>query len=126
MSTTINPSKLQTIPGKLEALDPSKVKAIAQGQVTTLFPGQFLQPGDVLNSFNGDVALTLQADGNVVLLNNAAGGVPYAATGTNGISPEILIMQTDGNLVLYDTSGIPRFASGTHHPSVFCYDGLTD
>jgi hypothetical protein len=87
-----------------------------------LTPGQSLQPGQSLSSPNGAYSLWMQTDGNVVLYqgqvsNNSGVMVGDARwsthTGPGQFTPRDLIMQGDGNLVLYDTSGQARWASGT-------------
>lgn len=54
--------------------------------------------------------LTFQPDANLVAYTATNSAVK--STGTNGISkPAILIMQNDGNLVIYDAAGAARWAS---------------
>jgi hypothetical protein len=84
----------------------------------TLSSGSQLIPGEEISSNNGYFALTLQQDGNVVLYkaNNGTPVIvdPIWATGTNDFTPGNLIMQGDGNLVLYPQGGgNARWASGT-------------
>ena len=66
----------------------------------------------------------MQSDGNVVLyyesFNNPDLPLPLWQTNTAGINAREFIMQTDGNLVLYDTSGQWHWASQTQgHPGAF-------
>jgi len=63
-----------------------------------LFATERLLPGDQLKSENGDHTFIFQRDGNLVLLRN---GKVYWNSGTAGKAAEMLVMQTDGNLVLY-------------------------
>jgi hypothetical protein len=86
--------------------------------MSTLFPGQSLQPGQTLRSDNMHT-LIMQSDGNVVLYNSQS--QPRWSTNTGGlIEPREFIMQNDGNLVLYDTSGQPHWASNTQgNPGAF-------
>lgn len=62
-----------------------------------------------LSSCSGNVHLTVQNDGNVVLYE---GGTAIWASNTVGMggAGNILIMQSDGNLVLYDNINLPRNA----------------
>ena len=73
--------------------------------------GAVLYPGESVGSCNGRVVLFHQTDGNVVLLHD---GTPRWHTGTHGWQSESLVMQGDGNLVLYAPGGTPLWASGTH------------
>jgi hypothetical protein len=88
----------------------------------TLFPGVSIPPDERLESPVRGYVLWMQTDGNVVLVNGGLWGDPQPvwATHTNGIAPGELIMQTDGNLVLYDTSGQARWDSKTQgNPGAF-------
>ncbi|MBK8212180.1 MAG: hypothetical protein IPK71_00400 [Myxococcales bacterium] len=99
----------------------------------SLAPGQQLTPGQRLCSADGRFSLAVQADGNLVLKRssdnyvkwhtNRVGASPRAVvqgdgnfvlyhgasaawyTGTQGRAVRQLILQTDGNLVLYGTDG---------------------
>ena len=73
--------------------------------MATLFPGQSLLPGQTLQSDNRLYTLTLQPDGNVVLRDSESKPLWRTNTGGGLIHPRDFIMQTDGDLVLYDTSG---------------------
>ncbi|HEX4923633.1 MAG TPA: M12 family metallopeptidase, partial [Bdellovibrionales bacterium] len=75
-----------------------------------LIPDQVLTPGKQLRSQNGNYTMPYQGDGNVVIYQN---GNPIWATNTDGSSPGTLVMQADGNLVLYDGNGAPIWASNT-------------
>jgi LysM domain len=63
-----------------------------------LAEGEKLGRGESLTSRNGAYTLTLQEDGNLVLV---AGGSAVWTTGTNGQDSERLEVQKDGNCVLY-------------------------
>ncbi|MBD2330103.1 hypothetical protein [Alkalinema sp. FACHB-956] len=65
--------------------------------------------GATLRACNG-FRLVFQADGNLVVYNTA--GRPLWATGTNGTGANILAVQSDGNVVLYE-NGNPLWASNT-------------
>jgi hypothetical protein len=107
----------------------------------TLNPGKTLNKNESLTSTNGKYALKMQADGNLVLYKGTqvlwssktnhtdadhatmqadgnfvvydAGNTPHWASGTNGKNNNpYLILQDDGNLVIYYTA--PSWASGTN------------
>jgi pimeloyl-ACP methyl ester carboxylesterase len=63
-----------------------------------------LWPGDMVNSTDGRLHFVYQGDGNLVLYFGAGGDgwEPLWATGTDGTSPGFVVMQADGNLVIYD------------------------
>lgn len=56
----------------------------------------------------------MQGDGNLVAYSN---GTPYSSSQTNNMkgssSPYTLIMQNDGNLVIYNQANKPIWATGT-------------
>lgn len=70
--------------------------------------GEILLPGETLSY--GGCELTYQWDGNLV---NYCSGSPVFSTDTDGTSPGWVAMQTDGNLVVYDSNGVPRWSSET-------------
>ena len=70
-----------------------------------------LAPGQGVTSCGGAVTFVHQGDGNVVVYNN---GRATWATGTHGRATDALVMQGDGNLVLYAPGGRPIWSSGTH------------
>lgn len=72
--------------------------------------GESLTPGANLLSQDTQSALELSKNGNITLYSNF---VPYWSTNTLSIMPKELIMQGDGNLVLYDNNGGVLWASGT-------------
>jgi hypothetical protein len=81
-----------------------------------LFPGQTLTAGNVVPSCNRTHVFVNQYDGNIVYLH---GNVPVFYTGTNQAGAR-LVMQDDGNLVLYNTANVPLFNTGTEgHPGAF-------
>ena len=65
-----------------------------------------------LVSPNGQNRLYMQGDGNLVL-RNASTQKALWASGTNGKGAVKLVLQTDGNLVLYTSSGQPVWATNT-------------
>jgi len=71
---------------------------------SALTQGESLNPGQLIRSPDGRFTFTYQLDGNVVLYQTgnaiwASGSVGYGAGGQ-------LLMQPDGNLVLYGQGGI--------------------
>jgi hypothetical protein len=82
-----------------------------------LASNQSLAPGQTLTSRTGRYTLSLQADGNLVLYG---AGAAYWASKTQSKVVSRLVMQDDGNLVLYDRKGGSVWASGTNgHPGAF-------
>lgn len=67
---------------------------------------------EYLVSPNGQYRLYMQGDGNLVLRNVATQRALWAS-GTNGKSAIKLVLQTDGNLVLYTASGTPVWSTAT-------------
>jgi hypothetical protein len=91
----------------------------------SLQPYDALYPGQEIRSCIGLQNFINQTDGNVVLYNQ---GTPLWASGTAGRPQGRLIMQSDGNLVLYSLSGQPLWATGTAghpHASLFVDDDCT-
>ena len=79
-----------------------------------LNPGDALYPNQHLTSHGGELALVMQADGNLVLY--APGGQRVWDTGTDGQWVSRAVMQEDGNFVLYGPVGA-IWSSHTHdHP----------
>ena len=79
-----------------------------------LYPGELLRPGEYLLSTNKTYVLRVQRDGNVVIYEiQGTYEMPLWATGTNGQAVDRLVMQPDGNLVLYSRGQRPLWSSGT-------------
>jgi hypothetical protein len=76
---------------------------------TTLTAGQTLTEGQYLLSPDSQTVLTVQNNGD--LASYSDGQISWD-TGTGG-STNHLVMQTDGNLVLYNQSGVAQWDSGT-------------
>ena len=66
---------------------------------TTLTAGGRLDAGETLRSANGSYRLVMQHDGNLVVLT--AANRPLWASGTGGNAGAYLVMQGDGNAVVY-------------------------
>jgi hypothetical protein len=79
----------------------------------TLTANTVLARGEARTSCDGRVTLAHQADGNVVVYDAARGGRAVWSTGTHGRATTGLIMQGDGNFVLYNGARA-LWASGTH------------
>ena len=77
-----------------------------------LAKGESLLAGASRPSQDGRFVLTYQHDGNLVLYE-VVSGQPLWATYTQGSSAGVTVMQSDGNLVVYDGSSVARWASGT-------------
>lgn len=73
-------------------------------------PGASLSRGQAVNSCDGRFRFVHQTDGNVVLYQ---GGTALWNTGTYNTSTTSLVMQGDGNLVLYGPGGSVHWASNT-------------
>ncbi|HEX4926195.1 MAG TPA: hypothetical protein VFV50_19025 [Bdellovibrionales bacterium] len=72
---------------------------------------QTMQPGDFVQSSNGQYRLEYRSDGNLVFLETSSNRVLWAS-GTTGAGT--VVMQGDGNLVIYSSaSGRPLWASNT-------------
>jgi hypothetical protein len=71
--------------------------------------GQVLRPGQALLSANGQYAVVMQSDGNLV---EYTFGRALWASGTSGHPGAYLVMQGDGNLVSYQGSR-PIWSTGT-------------
>jgi hypothetical protein len=82
-----------------------------------MIANQRLEKGQIIE-LQGNAKLTLQTDRNLVLLD--AGNQQKWSTGTNGKAVTHLIMQTDGNLVIYNNA-TPVWASDTVEPGAGNY-----
>lgn len=83
----------------------------------TLSSGQTLHAGERLTSANGAYILRMQKDdGNLCIYrysNNQQGPFVWGSM-KYGFKNAKLVMQTDGNLVVYDGAGVAKWASNTH------------
>ncbi len=73
-------------------------------------PGQALAPNQAVTSCDGRFTLAHQGDGNVVLYQ---GGAALWSSQTPGRATDTLVMQEDGNLVLYAPGGVALWNSRT-------------
>jgi hypothetical protein len=77
-------------------------------------PGEILPVGVVLRPPGSTSTSTfqVQADGNVVLRSGSSGAI-YFQSNTAGLGGTVLVMQTDGNLVLQRADGLAIWTSNT-------------
>ena len=80
-----------------------------------------LLPGQVKTSCNRRFQLIHQTDGNVVLYELADGLVPRWATWTHGQATTTLVMQGDGNLVVYGPAGAVYNTQTSGNPGTVGY-----
>jgi hypothetical protein len=93
--------------GELHAIlccDVAPIRRTAPADCGVLTPGEGLRTGEGIFSCDGRFRLDLQTDGNLVLRQATSGGnsVVLWQTGVAAPSGSTLVMQADGNLVLYD------------------------
>jgi len=84
--------------------------------ITELGAGQQLNAGQSITSPNGHAELTMLSNGNVVLYNmeNSPNVVEWQ-TNTGGNPGAYIILQGDGNLVVYTSGGSPLWDSATYN-----------
>jgi predicted acylesterase/phospholipase RssA len=88
-------------------------ETLARGQ--DLVPGDRMFPGQALASPEGRFRLIYQTDGNFVLYDDSSSpSRALWATGTDGQSLGVVVMQRDGNLVMYSDDVQALWASGTN------------
>ena len=85
-------------------------KMTLTGKLTTLYTFCSLAECADGSTPNG---LIQASDGNCVIYRDAGSGAPIWATNTLGNPGDQMVMQDDGNLVLYDVNGNPLWASNT-------------
>lgn len=82
-----------------------------------LKPGQALQQNEHVDACNGEgfgsMSLVMQGDGNLVLYQNDVCQQATWATGTNGKGGYQAVMQTNGDLVVLNSSGTQIWHSNT-------------
>lgn len=97
-------------PGLYFAINVSNVQGVSNTQNTSLEPGSALLPGQYLLSPDSHTVLRLQNEGDLTALGN------FNSVWSNfmaGQHVKGVYMQSDGNLVAYNTSNQPVWASGT-------------
>jgi pimeloyl-ACP methyl ester carboxylesterase len=72
--------------------------------------GDVLYPNDFLRSGDGRFDFTYQGDGNLVLYQH---GSPLWASNTHGTAPGVVVMQHDGNFVMYDADNVAIWWTGS-------------
>lgn len=84
------------------------------GAATVLYTGEFVEAPVAFDSPSGQFRLQFQVEGNLVLLSLPDETVLWAS-GPGGDGGDTLIMQEDGNLVIYDGGifGTPTWSSET-------------
>jgi hypothetical protein len=105
--------QVKAFQGAMSAADVAKlfnVQANVLPGTSQLAVSQRLNGGEYLRSNANNWVLYMQSDGNLVLKQ---GGVELWATGTWGNPGASLLMQTDGNLVIYTSAGAAIWDSAT-------------
>ncbi|SEN10632.1 hypothetical protein SAMN02800694_2790 [Luteibacter sp. UNCMF331Sha3.1] len=100
----------ETVPTDPGPLDPAPSCGV-------LHANESVTPARPLTSCSGLVSLKVADDGEVAVWR---GTTSLYAAGTKGIVPGAVGMQGDGNFVVYDVKGVPRWATGTAgHPGAY-------
>jgi len=89
------------------------VWSVGMAAPTKMGSGESMHRGDRRVSANGRYTLDLQQNGNLVLYEQPPGTARFPIWASNTHSGTRLIMQGDGNLVLYDPGNRAVWASGT-------------
>jgi len=106
-------SRARQIVGGTQPSQPPPAAGPAPSGCGTLTANTVLGRGQQRTSCGGRVTLAHQADGNVVVYDAARGGRAVWSTGTHGRATTALVMQGDGNVVLYN-GGQALWATGTN------------
>jgi len=95
--------------------------AVASFAKDRLNPGEFLTPGQGLVSKNGKYTFAMQTDGNIVVRKRLKNGKTRVlwASGTSRYKVTKLIMQHDGNLVMYLYRHASWSTNTSGHPGAF-------
>ncbi len=81
----------------------------------------YMDPGEMRSSCNGRYLLAHQHDGNLVLYRTDNGLRALWASNTAGRTSQVLVMQGDGNLVLYSPDRALWHAGTHNHPGSVAY-----
>ncbi|WP_196518019.1 RICIN domain-containing protein [Nostoc sp. WHI] len=81
----------------------------------TLFPDEFLEPGQKLLSMNGKISLTYEQSGVLVLFDRAENKELWKSR-QGQLGAWRCCMQEDGNFVTYAKENVPTWASNTMKP----------
>jgi hypothetical protein len=76
-----------------------------------LIQGKSMTAGKSIKSENGKYMFLYQTDGNLCLYNTSGGGSIWCSGALH--TPGKVVVQDDGNLVAYDSGGIPQWSSNT-------------
>lgn len=88
---------------------------LAEAQGDRMNPEEMLLPGQSIWSASGQYQFILQnTDGNLVLYDTHNNNNPLWSSGPNGKSVTMCIMQSDGNLVVYQSGGKADWNSETN------------
>jgi hypothetical protein len=88
-------------------------QALSPQACGSLGPGESLLPGQGISTCDGNYRLIYQNDGNLVLYR-VSDGLAVSSAATGGTAPGRALMQTDGNFVVYDAKGVPRYNTYTY------------
>jgi len=91
--------------------DPFTLMAMISTVNDTLDQGSSLTAGKTLVSQNGKYIMIYQTDGNLCLYSTSGGSSVWCSKATH--SPGKLKLQSDGNLVAYDSGNIPKWSTNT-------------
>jgi hypothetical protein len=80
-----------------------------------LDPGEMLTLGQSITSPNGQYSFGLLSNGDICLYPTNNSNNPIWDAGLAGKGIESLMMQTDGNLVGYDSANHPVWATNTYN-----------
>jgi cytochrome c peroxidase len=94
------------------ATNVAQTSAVSNGSVD-LQVGDEIGVNQYLQSANGEYRFNLQGDGNLVLRDQATGSALWSSK-TNGQNGSKLVMQGDGNLVLYTAASTAVWSSVTN------------
>ncbi len=98
--------------GPAAAATPEPAPAASSAAAPALEAGDQISVGERLSSPNGQFHLAVQVDGNAVLYATRTDRARWA-TNTLGAPAQRLVMQPDGNLVLYGADNVALWASDT-------------
>jgi hypothetical protein len=91
--------------------DPFTLMAMISNVNDTLDQGNSLTAGKTLVSENGKYIMIYQTDGNLCLYSTSGGSSIWCSKATH--TPGKLKLQSDGNLVAYDSGNIPKWSTKT-------------
>lgn len=92
---------------------PNVPMASAAAGESLLYSGQALYPGQSIVSPNKGYKLLMQGDGNLVLYEGSSSNWTWQSH-TYAENASYAVIQTDGNFVIYNTTGHPLWSTGTN------------